>query len=79
MGFFGGKKNKDKDQEQAPQAAAAGPLPEFHIVVKRPSRHGPLAPYRFAICVAVALFIGMRRGEWVEGLLAVLYQLYCKD
>lgn len=31
--------------------------PEFHIVVKRPSQRGPLAPYRFAISVAVALLV----------------------
>lgn len=39
------------------QAAAAPGVPEFHIVVKRPSVAGPLAPYRFAICVAVAIFV----------------------
>jgi hypothetical protein len=30
-------------------------LPQFRIVVDRPSRTGPLGPYRFAICVVVAL------------------------
>ena len=32
-------------------------LPEFHIVVRRPSQRGPLAPYRFAISVVVAFAI----------------------
>lgn len=32
-------------------------VPEFHIVVKRPSRHGPIAPYRFAISVAIAFAV----------------------
>jgi hypothetical protein len=39
------------------QVAAATGMPEFHIVVKRPSVSGPLGPYRFAICVAVAIFV----------------------
>lgn len=32
-------------------------MPEFHIVVRRPSQKGPLAPYKFAISVAVAFVI----------------------
>jgi uncharacterized membrane protein YvlD (DUF360 family) len=32
-------------------------LPEFHIVVRRPSQKGPLAPYKFAISVVVAFAI----------------------
>jgi hypothetical protein len=35
----------------------AADVPEFHIVVRRPSQKGPLAPYRFAISVAVAFAI----------------------
>ena len=41
--------------QQRAQPGAA----EFHIVVKRPSRTGPLAPYRFAICVLVAILISV--------------------
>jgi hypothetical protein len=44
-----------KKQEQA--AAATAGVPEFHIVVKRPTPSGPLTPYRFAICVAAAIFV----------------------
>ncbi len=32
-------------------------VPEFHIVVRRPSGSGPIAPYRFAISVAVAFAV----------------------
>jgi hypothetical protein len=32
-------------------------LPEFHIVVRRPSQKGPLAPYKFAISILVAFVI----------------------
>ncbi len=35
----------------------ADELPEFHIVVRRPSQKGPLAPYKFAISVVVAFAI----------------------
>lgn len=35
-------------------------LPEFHIVVRRPNRHGPIAPYRMALSVAFALFVAGR-------------------
>jgi hypothetical protein len=38
-------------------AEQAGELPEFHIVVTRPTRHGPLAPYRFAISMVVAVLV----------------------
>ena len=31
--------------------------PEFHIVVKRPGRRSPLAPYRFSISFAFALAV----------------------
>lgn len=41
----------DKRVEQAAD------MPEFHIVVRRPSQKGPLAPYKFAISVAVAFLI----------------------
>lgn len=44
-------------KKQKQQAVAAPGVPEFHIVVKRPSTTGPLGPYRFAICVAVAIFV----------------------
>lgn len=40
--------------------------PEFHIVVRRPSRHGPLAPFRFAASVIVALVVAS--GPLREGL-----------
>lgn len=36
---------------------ASNDLPEFHLVVRRPSRRGPLAPYRFALTVAFALAV----------------------
>jgi hypothetical protein len=39
------------------RSAGGADVPEFHIVVKRPSRHGPIAPYRFAISVAVAFAV----------------------
>ena len=32
-------------------------LPEFRVVVRRPSRQGPIAPYRFAISVAIAIAV----------------------
>src|SRR6056297_1896513 len=31
--------------------------PEFHLVVRRPNRRGPLAPYRFAITVVFAFIV----------------------
>lgn len=31
--------------------------PEFHIIVRRPNRKGPLAPYRFAIVIVFALAV----------------------
>lgn len=31
--------------------------PEFHIVVKRPNKRGPLAPYRFMITIVFALIM----------------------
>lgn len=31
--------------------------PEFHIVIKRPNRRGPLAPFRFIITVAFAFAV----------------------
>lgn len=37
--------------------AGGADVPEFHIVVKRPSRHGPIAPYRFAVSVLVAIVV----------------------
>lgn len=37
--------------------ASGNDMPEFHLVVRRPSRHGPIAPYRFVISVAVAIAI----------------------
>lgn len=37
------------------------PVPEFHLVVRRPSRRGPLAPYRFPISVVFGLVIAGRR------------------
>jgi hypothetical protein len=37
--------------------AAVKDVPEFQIVVKRPSPHGPLAPYRFAISVLVTMLV----------------------
>lgn len=39
------------------RSAGGADVPEFHIVVKRPSRQGPIAPYRFAIAVAVAFVV----------------------
>ena len=35
----------------------AADMPEFHIVVRRPSQKGPLEPYKFAISLAVAVVI----------------------
>lgn len=32
-------------------------LPEFHVVVRRPNRRGPLGPYRLALAVAFAMVI----------------------
>ncbi len=41
--------------------------PEFHIVVRRPGRRSPLAPYRFAITFAFAMAVcGMPLWEAVE-------------
>jgi hypothetical protein len=37
--------------------ASGTDMPEFHIVVRRPARLGPIAPYRFAIAVAVAIAV----------------------
>lgn len=37
--------------------AATQGVPEFQIVVKRPSTRGPLAPYRFAISVLVTMLV----------------------
>jgi hypothetical protein len=34
--------------------------PEFHIVVKRPRRAGPLAPYRFSLAVLFAALVSGR-------------------
>ena len=31
--------------------------PEFHLVVRRPSRSGPLAPYRFMLSVGFTLLV----------------------
>ncbi len=39
------------------RSAGGTDVPEFHIVVKRPSGHGPIAPYRFAVSVAVAIIV----------------------
>ena len=44
-------------KKQAAAPAATAVMPEFHIVVKRPPRKGPIAPYRFAVSVVVALFV----------------------
>lgn len=41
-------------------AKQATGVPEFHVVIKRPSRRGPLAPYRFAIVVVFALVVAGR-------------------
>ncbi len=39
------------------ETTVAGDTPEFHIVVKRPGRRSPLAPYRFAITFAFAMAV----------------------
>jgi hypothetical protein len=39
------------------RTAGHSDVPEFHIVVRRPSQRGPLAPYRFAISLVVAVFV----------------------
>jgi hypothetical protein len=31
--------------------------PEFHLVVRRPNRRGPLAPYRFSIAIAFSMLM----------------------
>lgn len=33
------------------------PLPEFRIVVRRPDRRGPLAPYRLLVSVGVVMLV----------------------
>lgn len=35
--------------------------PEFHLVVRRPSQRGPLAPYRLTISVVFGLVLAGRR------------------
>lgn len=53
--------------------------PEFHVVVRRPNRRGPLAPYRFAITVVFALLVSgaplWRATETGEGIDRALIRL----
>jgi len=37
------------------EASQSAEAPQFHLVVRRPSRKGPIAPYRFVISVVFAL------------------------
>ncbi len=39
--------------------------PQFHLVVRRSSRLGPLAPYRFSLSVLFALLVA-GRSLWLE-------------
>lgn len=52
---------------------------EFHVVVKRPNRKGPIAPYRFAITVVFALLVSgtplLRATETGDGLDAALIRI----
>ena len=41
----------------AARPVRTGPVPEFRVVVSRPHRRGPLAPYRLALAVVFALLV----------------------
>jgi hypothetical protein len=44
--------------------------PQFHIVVRRPDKRGPLAPYRFALTVGFALAL-TGRSLWAAAMTGV--------
>jgi hypothetical protein len=44
-----------------PESVVKQDAPEFRIIVKRPNRRGPIAPYRMALTVLFVFFVAGRQ------------------
>jgi hypothetical protein len=44
-----------------PESIVKKDAPEFRIIVKRPNRRGPIAPYRMALTVLFVFFVAGRQ------------------